>query len=74
MRYAIYHIIEIIGFSHIQFFQTAYGMCETFVQAVTTLGTTHEDEESMLESRLYPKLNTEVISALSTIITDIILN
>ena len=36
-------------------------MCETFVQAVTTLGTTQEDEELMLESRLYPKLNTEVM-------------
>ena len=35
-------------------------MSENFIQAITTLGTTPEDEESMLESRLYPKLNTEV--------------
>mgnify|MGYP001796336297 CR=1 FL=1 len=35
-------------------------MSEIFIQAITTLGTTPEDEVSMLESRLYPKLNTEV--------------
>lgn len=41
--------------------KTAYGMCETFIQAVTTLGTTPADEEAALDAKLYPKLNSEVI-------------
>lgn len=44
----------------IYLFQTAYGMCETFIIAFTTLGDSEQEHDDRLQAKLFPKPNIKV--------------